>query len=57
MTYDIGNPDPGLWQAQKCGAIKPVNGIPTHQLIYTGNTLEDHIFIYQKRQSWSTEPW
>jgi hypothetical protein len=29
MTYDVGNPDPGLGQAQKCGRVKPVNGIPT----------------------------
>ena len=29
MTYDIGNPDPGLEQAQICGVIKPVNVIPT----------------------------
>jgi hypothetical protein len=28
-TYDIGNPDPGLEQAQICGVIKPVNVIPT----------------------------
>ena len=29
MTYDIGNPGPGLGQAHKCGRVKPVNGIPT----------------------------
>ena len=29
MTYDIGNPGPGLGQAHKCGRAKPVNGIPT----------------------------
>jgi hypothetical protein len=28
-TYDTGNPDPGLGQAQTFGGIKPVNGIPT----------------------------
>ena len=27
MTYDVGNPGPGLGQAQKCGRVKPVNGI------------------------------
>jgi hypothetical protein len=27
-TYDVGNPCPGLGQAQKCGSFKPViNGI------------------------------
>ena len=25
LTYDIGNPDPGLGQAQKCGGVKSVN--------------------------------
>jgi hypothetical protein len=25
MIYDIGNPNPGLGQAHKCGGIKPVN--------------------------------
>jgi hypothetical protein len=28
-TYDIGSPGPGFGQAQQCGEIKPVNGIPT----------------------------
>ena len=29
MTYDIGDPDPGLNQAKKCGGVKPVNGNST----------------------------
>ena len=29
LTYDIKNPITGLRQAEKCGGIKPVNGIPT----------------------------
>jgi len=29
-TYDVGNPGPGLGQAQKCGGITSFNGIPTH---------------------------
>ena len=29
MTYAIGNPGPGVEQAQQCGGIQPVNGIPT----------------------------
>ena len=32
-TYDIGNLGPGLGQAQKCGRVKPVNGIPTLPLL------------------------
>jgi len=27
--YDFGNLGPCFGQAQKCGRIKPVNGIPT----------------------------
>jgi hypothetical protein len=27
MEYGVGNPCPGLRQAQKCGRIKPFNGI------------------------------
>ena len=26
--YDVRNPGPDLGQAQKCGGVKPVNGIP-----------------------------
>ena len=29
MTYDVVNPGPGLGQAQKCGRVKLVDGIPT----------------------------
>ena len=32
-TYDLGNPDPGLGQAQQCGGVTPVNGIPTLLLL------------------------
>jgi hypothetical protein len=28
MTYEVGNPGPGLGQAQQCGGVKPVTGIP-----------------------------
>jgi hypothetical protein len=28
-TDDIGNPSPGLGQAQQCGGVKPINGIST----------------------------
>jgi hypothetical protein len=33
MTYDVGNPGPGLGQAQKCGRVKQNNGIPTIMII------------------------
>jgi len=26
-TYDVGNPGPGLGQAQICGRVKPANGM------------------------------
>jgi len=29
MTYDVGNPAPGLGQIKHCGGVKPVNGIST----------------------------
>jgi hypothetical protein len=29
MTYDFENPGPGLGHAQKCGRVKPINGILT----------------------------
>ena len=29
MTYDIWNPGPGLRQAQRCGGVKQVKGMPT----------------------------
>jgi hypothetical protein len=35
MTYDVGNPGPGMGQAQKCGRIKPVKKI---KWISNGNT-------------------
>ncbi len=28
-TYGVGNPGPGLRQANKCSRVKQVNGIPT----------------------------
>jgi hypothetical protein len=28
ITYDVGNPGPGLGQAPKCSEVKLVNGIP-----------------------------
>jgi len=33
MTYDVGNPDPGLWQAQKCDGVKPVKGITLFEIM------------------------
>jgi len=42
MTSDVGNPGPGLGQAQYCGRVKLVNGYPNpHPLdnwISDGNT-------------------
>jgi hypothetical protein len=33
MTYDVGNPGPGLGQAQKCGRDKPIDEIPIFLLL------------------------
>ena len=38
-TYDVGNPVPGLRQAQQYGGIKPLNGIPT---LYKNVTVSDN---------------
>jgi len=37
-TCDVGNPGPGLGQAQKCVGGKPVNGIPTIPSYYIHNS-------------------
>jgi len=36
-TYNIGNPGPGLGQAQICGRIKLFNGIKTLPLLIIGS--------------------
>ena len=33
MAYGIGNPSPDLGQEQKCGLVKPVNGISTLSIL------------------------
>jgi hypothetical protein len=35
-TYDVGNLGPGFGQVQKCGGVKPVNGISTFPLFIIG---------------------
>jgi hypothetical protein len=42
MTYDIGNPGPGLGQAKKCG------GDPNPSLLITGSQTAIHFCIYTK---------
>jgi hypothetical protein len=47
-TYGIGNPDPGLGQAHKCGSIKPVNESP----IPSDNWIsDDNIPIHMYKQT------
>ena len=36
-TYDMGIPGPGLGQAQKCGKVKPINGIQPSWYRITAN--------------------
>jgi hypothetical protein len=44
-TYDLGNPFPGLGQAQKCGGLNRVIGIPTLTLLITGSPMTIQIYI------------
>jgi hypothetical protein len=37
MAHGIGNPGPGFGQAQTCGMVKPVNGIPTFLSLEIGS--------------------
>jgi hypothetical protein len=41
--YGIGNPGPGLGQAQKCDGVKPVNP----PLLITGSLTSIHQYIYK----------
>jgi hypothetical protein len=56
--YDIGNPDPDLEQAQKCGMVKPVNGIPILLNAHTkGQKMNDEsacnlTIVMFKKQMW-----
>ena len=43
MTFDVGYPAPGLGEAQECGSVILLNGIPTLLLI-TGSPMAIHIF-------------
>ena len=36
-TYDVRNPGPGMGQAESCGGVKLVNGIPTLSLFINGS--------------------
>ena len=36
-TYDVRNPGHGMWQAQKCGWVKPFNGIPSLPVLILGS--------------------
>jgi hypothetical protein len=43
-TYGVGNPGPGLGQAQKCDGVKPVNP----PLLITGSERHEDIIYCQK---------
>jgi hypothetical protein len=45
MTYDVGNPGPGIRQAHKCGKVKLVKGIPTPTVLITGFPLAIQINV------------
>jgi hypothetical protein len=52
MTYDLGNPDPGVGQSQKCGGIRPANRIRILQGLFHShdvvlfNTYDCSLVIY-----------
>jgi len=46
MTYDVRNPGPGFGQAQKCGRIKSVTGIPTLSLLIIVSPMAIDTCIY-----------
>jgi hypothetical protein len=50
MTYYLGNPSPGLVQAQKCGRVKPNNGIQNPPLLITGNWISNGNTYINKQQ-------
>jgi hypothetical protein len=45
MTYDVGNPGPGIRPAHKCGKVKLVKGIPTPTVLTTGFPLAIQINV------------
>jgi len=49
MTYEFGNPDPGLGQAHTCGGIKPVNGTPTHCIFQICWSCIYHLKVWNNR--------
>jgi hypothetical protein len=52
--YGIENLGPGLGQTQKCGSIKPVNGISTFPLLEVGDLLKVVQFIYRQHNKMGT---
>jgi len=41
MTFDVRNTGSGFGQAQKCGAVKPVNGIHNPPIYSTCNWISN----------------
>ena len=39
MTYDVGNPGPGLRQEQQCGGVKLVNVYDTQPFVAISNKM------------------
>ena len=39
-TSDVGNPGPGLGQAQKCGEVNPLMGFQPSPLIGSGTSIQ-----------------
>jgi len=46
MTYDVGNPGPGLGQAQECGGVETVKWDPNPPLLVARSPTA--IYIYKQ---------
>jgi hypothetical protein len=48
IAYHVGNPNPGLGQAQKCGGFKTVNRIPNLPSSDTGSPRDSSSLFFYK---------
>ena len=50
-TYGVRNPSSGLCQAQRCGGVKPVNGIITLPFLKIGSSTPIQIFKNNRKNT------
>ena len=56
MTYDVGNPSPGLRQAHKCGGVKSVSS-PLHNWNSLGNAKKPERFHSKRPHTITKNEW